>query len=62
MIVIGLFGTLLMITNLPAVVKWILLVISTYVGSNLVVSIYRSVRMTLVQNRLQDVSQGVEAG
>lgn len=61
-IVIGLFGTLLMITNLPAVVKWILLVISTYVGSNLVVSIYRSVRMTLVQNRLQDVSQGVEAG
>jgi hypothetical protein len=31
-------------TNLSAVVKYLLLVLSTYVGSNLLVSMYRSVR------------------
>ena len=43
-VVIGVFGTLLLTTNLPAVVKYLLLVVSTYVGSNLLVSMYRSVR------------------
>ena len=37
---IGVFGTLLLFTGIPAVVKWILLVVSTYVGSNLLVSAY----------------------
>ena len=45
-IVIGVFGTLLLNLNLPGVVKYLLLIVSTYVGSNLVISGYRS----LVQN------------
>jgi surface polysaccharide O-acyltransferase-like enzyme len=43
-IVIGVFGTLLLNIDLPAVVKYLLLVITTYAGSNLLVSMYRSVR------------------
>ena len=46
-IVIGVFGTLLLNTNLPAVVKYLLLIVSTYVGSNLLVSWYRSARNSL---------------
>ena len=61
-IVIGVFGTLLLFTGLPAVIKWILLIISAYVGSNLIVSLYRSVRKSLVQNRSQEVMQAVDAG
>jgi hypothetical protein len=41
-ILIGLFGTLLLNTSLPALVKYHLLIISTYGVSNLVVSVYRS--------------------
>lgn len=40
-IVIGVFGTLLLNLDLPAVVKYLLLVVFTYAGSNLVVSLYR---------------------
>jgi len=61
-IIIGVFGTLLLVTNLPAVVKWLLLVTSTYVGSNLIVSLYRSVHSSLVRNRIQEIPQSVEAG
>ena len=61
-IVIGVFGTLLLLTGLPAIIKWILLVVSTYVGSNLVISFYRSVRTALSQNRSQEVPQAVDAG
>jgi fucose 4-O-acetylase-like acetyltransferase len=61
-IVIGVFGTLLLFTSLPAVVKWILLVITTYVGSNLIVSLYRSVRSSLVRDHSQKIPQRVEAG
>jgi len=50
-VVIGVFGTLLLFTSLPAVVKWILLVISAYVGSNLFVSAYRIVRTSVTGNR-----------
>ena len=39
-IVLGFLGTLLLYVNLPAVAKWILLVISTYSVSNLIVAIY----------------------
>jgi DMSO/TMAO reductase YedYZ heme-binding membrane subunit len=60
-IVIGVFGTLLLMTNPPAVVKWLLLIASTYIGSNLIVSLYRSVRASLARNRSQEVSQRVEA-
>ncbi len=43
-IVIGIFGTLLLNLNLPALVKYPLLILSTYLGSNLVVSGYRSLK------------------
>jgi len=49
-VVIGVFGTLLLFTSLPAVVKWILLVISAYVSSNLFVSAYRIVRTSVTGN------------
>ena len=39
-ILIGIFGTLLLNTDLPALVKYPLLILSTYVGSNLLVSGY----------------------
>jgi surface polysaccharide O-acyltransferase-like enzyme len=41
-IVIGVFGTLLLNMNLPALVKYLILVASTVVGSNLIVSGYRA--------------------
>lgn len=47
-IVIGVLGTLLLYTGLPAVVKWVLLCIATYVVSNLLVSLYRRVRFGLM--------------
>jgi fucose 4-O-acetylase-like acetyltransferase len=40
-IVIGVFGTLLLNLDLPALVKYLLLIVSTYLGSNLLVSLYR---------------------
>ena len=40
-IVIGVFGTLLLNLNLPALVKYPMLIVLTYVGSNLIVSLYR---------------------
>ncbi len=40
-IVIGVFGTLLLNLNLPALVKYLILIASTYLGSNLIVSLYR---------------------
>jgi len=46
-IVIGIFGTLLLNLDLPALVKYPLLIISTYLGSNLLVSAYRSLRQTM---------------
>ena len=46
-IVIGVFGTLLLNLNLPALVKYPLLIVSTYLGSNLVVSVYRSLVQTM---------------
>jgi hypothetical protein len=46
-IVIGVFGTLLLNLNLPALVKYPLLFILTYVIRNLVVSVYRSMIQAL---------------
>jgi hypothetical protein len=61
-ILIGVFGTLLLNTGLPAVVKWLTLVFATYAGSNLAVSLFRMVRSSLRRNRSQAVSQVVDAG
>lgn len=41
-IVIGVFGTLLLNTGLPALAKYLLLILSTYLGCNLIVSAYRN--------------------
>ena len=46
-IVIGVFGTLLLNLNLPALVKYLLLIVLTYLVSNLLVSLYRYLVQTL---------------
>ncbi len=56
-IVIGVFGTLLLNLDLPAFVKYPLLIISTYVGSNLVVSLYRSLIQTVKAGREHSLSR-----
>jgi surface polysaccharide O-acyltransferase-like enzyme len=61
-VVIGVFGTLLLNLNLPAVVKYLLLIVLTYVGSNLLVSLYRSVRQGLRTGRSRSVSRAADAG
>ena len=50
-IVIGVFGTLLLNLKLPAVVKYLILIVSTYVGSNLIVSGYRFIVQTIKSSR-----------
>ncbi len=46
-IVIGVFGTLLLNLNQPALVKYLLLIVLTYLVSNLLVSLYRFLVQTL---------------
>jgi peptidoglycan/LPS O-acetylase OafA/YrhL len=46
-IIIGVFGTLLLNLNLPAVVKYLILIVLTYLVSNLLVSLYRSLVRTI---------------
>jgi fucose 4-O-acetylase-like acetyltransferase len=60
-ILIGGFGTLLLFTNLPAVVKWLLLIASTYFGSNLLVSLYRRGRQAFKSSRSQSFAQIADA-
>jgi len=50
-IVIGVFGTLLLNLSLPAVVKYLALILLTYVGSNLIVSGYRALVQALKPSR-----------
>ena len=59
-IVIGVFGTILLNLNLPALVKYPLLIISTYLGSNLVVSVYRSLVQIMKSSRKKSVAQAVD--
>ena len=58
---IGLFGTLLLHTNLPALAKYPLLLVSTYVGSNLLVSAYRSLIRSLKPRRKEPLIRTVDA-
>jgi peptidoglycan/LPS O-acetylase OafA/YrhL len=60
-IVIGVFGTLLLNLNIPAVVKYLILITSTYVSSNLIVSGYRSLVQTIGSNRRSVPSRTVDA-
>lgn len=46
-VMIGIFGTLLLNLNIPALVKYPLLIIATYLISNLAVSAYRSLTQSL---------------
>lgn len=59
-ILIGVFGTLLLNTNLPALVKYPTLVLLTYLSSNLIVSGYRSIVQTLRFKRSESISQAVD--
>jgi hypothetical protein len=55
-IVIGVFGTLLLNTGWPALVKYPLLVVSAYLVSNLLVSLYRQGRKMINPRRPAEVS------
>jgi len=59
-IIIGVFGTLLLNLNLPTLAKYLLLIVSTYVISNLVVSVYRSLAQTMKSSRNKSISQTVD--
>lgn len=59
---IGIFGTLLLNTNLPALAKYPILIVSTYLGSNLVVSAYRSLVQSLKPRRKEAVVRTVDVG
>lgn len=61
-ILIGIFGTLLLKANLPALVKYFVLIIMTYGGSNLVVSGYRYLIKALRDNRGQSASTVADLG
>ena len=60
-IVIGVFGTLLLNLNIPAVVKYLILIISTYTISNLIVSGFRSLTQALKSSRKNIPSQITDA-
>ena len=61
-IMIGVFGTLLLGLNLPALVKYPLLIVLTYLASNLLVSLYRSLVHALKSSRPSSVSQAADMG
>ena len=50
-VMIGIFGTLLLNTSLPALLKYLLLIILTYLGSNLLVSAYYAVKQGIAPKR-----------
>ena len=52
-ILIGVFGTLLLAVSLPGWVKYFLLFILSYLGSNLLVALYRSIRASLTNKSQQ---------
>jgi len=58
-IMIGIFGTLLLNTSMPALVKYLLLITSTYVGSNLLVSAYYAVKRMITPKR--NVTQQIDS-
>ena len=61
-IVIGIFGTLLLNTGLPALAKYPLLVVTAYVVSNLLVSGYRGLRGMLSANKSRPAASAADAG
>jgi len=61
-IVIGVFGTMLLYLNLPALVKYLLLIVLTYVVSNLLVSLYRSLVQAIKSSRGKSTTPSVDMG
>ena len=61
-IVIGVIGTLLLNLGLPAVVKYLLLAVLTYLVSNLIVSGYRYLVQAIRSSRSKSISQTVDVG
>jgi fucose 4-O-acetylase-like acetyltransferase len=59
-IVIGVFGTLLLSMSLPAVVKYLLLIVLAYTFSNLIVSGYRTITRALFASRGSSMPEAVE--
>jgi fucose 4-O-acetylase-like acetyltransferase len=61
-IMIGVFGTLLLNLNLPALVKYPVLIVLTYGASNLVFSVYRSLAQSIKSSRSRSISPAVDLG
>jgi surface polysaccharide O-acyltransferase-like enzyme len=61
-ILIGVFGTLLLNLSLPVLVKYPVLIVLTYVTSNLLVSVYRSLVQTVKSSRSSSASQAMDLG
>jgi fucose 4-O-acetylase-like acetyltransferase len=61
-IVIGVFGTVLLNLDLPALVKYPMLIILTYGASNLVFSVYRALAQSIRSSRRRSISPAVGVG
>lgn len=61
-ILIGVFGTLLLNTGLPALVKYLSVFVLTYTASNLIVSGYRYLIQMIVPSRSKAFSQAADVG
>ena len=60
-IVIGFFGTLLLQLNLQGWMKYLMLIVLTYLVSNLIVSVYRSLVQTIKSSRVPE-TRAAKAG
>ncbi|KAA3656101.1 MAG: hypothetical protein DWQ04_32065 [Chloroflexi bacterium] len=61
-ILIGVFGTLLLNLDASALVKYPLLIFSTYIGGNLLVSLYRTLKQSIKFGRDKSASPTVNLG
>jgi fucose 4-O-acetylase-like acetyltransferase len=59
-IMVGVFGTLLLNLSLPAMVKYPLLIILVYTVSNIILSVYRSLRQSLQTMRSKSIARAVD--
>jgi len=59
-IMIGVFGTLLLNMNLPALAKYLTLIVLTYGASNLIISVYRSLLQTIKFGLQKSIVQGMD--
>jgi len=57
---IGVFGTLLLNMNLPALAKYLTLIVLTYGARNLIISVYRSLLQTIKFGLQKSIVQGMD--